>query len=172
MPATYEPIANFNLSTPASILSFTSLPSTYTDLRVVMNLADDPSEAGTGAPIIYFNNDRTSLYSQTAMWGDGSTASSASRISDTKIYALYQGNSPTSTTLFPVMIVDIMNYASSVNKVALISTAADRSGSGSAERHIGLYRSNTAISSFYVSNDGAKNFATGSTMAIYGIKRA
>jgi hypothetical protein len=36
MPATYEPIATTTLGTAAAFITFSSIPATYTDLRLVI----------------------------------------------------------------------------------------------------------------------------------------
>jgi hypothetical protein len=172
MPATYEPIATQTVSTPTATITFSSIPATYTDLRVVMCLADDDSEAGTGAPTFTFNGDTATNYSQTVLRGDGASASSQQQTSQTKIYALYWNNSPTSTTMFPMMTLDIFSYAGSTNKSVLITASDDRNGTGSVERTVGLYRSTSAITQLSISNDGNKKFETGSIVTIYGIKAA
>lgn len=172
MPATYEPIATTTVSTPVATITFSSISSSYTDLKVVMSLADDDSEAGTGAPIFRFNNDTATNYSQIVVYGNGSTITNASQISKSQIYALYWNNSPTSTVQFPLMILDVINYGGSTTKTVLISTADDRNGTGAVERSAGLWRSTSAINRIDITNDGAKKFETGSIVTIYGIKGA
>ena len=169
---TYEPIATSTVSTPVATITFSSISQAYTDLKVVMLLADDSSEAGTGAPTFTFNNDTATNYSQTVMYGNGTTTIPALQINVAKIYALYWNNSPTSTTQFPLMILDVMGYTGSTYKTTLISAADDRNGTGSSERSVGLWRSTSAINRIDVTNDGAKKFATGSIITIYGIKAA
>lgn len=174
--ATYEPIATSTVSTPVATITFSSIPATYTDLKIVMSLSDDDSEAGTGAPTFTFNNDSSALYSQTRVTGrNDATFSSSGTTGQTKIYALFWNNSPTSTTIFPLMIVDVFNYAGSTSKTCLITASDDRGASptlGAVERMVGLYRSSTAISRIDITNDGAKKFETGSIVTIYGIKAA
>lgn len=172
MPSTYDRIATQTVSTPVNTITFSSIPSTYTHLRVVMTLADDDGEAGTGAPTFRFNNDSGTNYSQIVLRGDGSSASSQMQISKTWIYALYWNNSPTSTVLFPMMTLDIFNYAGSTNKTTLITAADDRNGTGSVERSVGLWRSTAAINRLDILNDGGRNFETGSRVSLYGIVKA
>lgn len=173
---TYEPIATSTVSTPVATITFSSIPSTYTDLKVIMNLSDDDAEAGTGAPTFTFNNDSSALYSQVRVSGrNDATLTTSLTTGQTKIYALFWNNSPTSTTIFPLMIVDIFSYAGSSNKSCLITAADDRGASptlGAVERMVGLYRSTTAISRMDITNDGNKKFETGSIVTIYGIKAA
>lgn len=170
--ATYEPIATQTVSTPVATITFSSIPATYTDLRVTMSLADDDSEAGTGAPTFRFNNDTATNYSQTVLRGDGTTAYSNIQVNKTFIYALYWNNSPTSTTTYPFMTLDIMSYAGSTYKTTLITAADDRNGTGGVERMVGLWRSTSAINRLDILNDGGKKFETGSIVTLYGIKAA
>ena len=171
--ATYEPITTQTVSTPAATITFTSIPATYTDLRVVMVLSDDDTEVGTGAPIFRFNGDTAGNYSQITMHGD-STSGVTSQVttSGTKIYALYWNNSPTSTVIYPVYTLDILNYAGANYKSVLVTTADDRNGTGAVERHMGVWLSTSAITQLDVTNDGNKKFETGSIITLYGIKAA
>jgi hypothetical protein len=78
MPATYEPIATTTLGSAATTITLSSIPSTYTDLRLVTVLSNN----GAGGDSLYItcNGDAlgaTSLYSETRLRGDGSTATSA-----------------------------------------------------------------------------------------------
>lgn len=170
--ATYEPIATTTVSTPVATITFSSIPATYTDLRVSMSLSDDDSEAGTGAPVFRFNNDTGTNYNQITLRGDGTSVTSQSAVNRSYIYALYWNNSPTSTTIFPFMTLDIMSYTGSTNKTVLITAADDRSGTGSVERLVGIWRSTSAINELNILNDGGKKFETGSIVTIYGIKAA
>jgi hypothetical protein len=172
MPTTYEPIATTTVTTPVATITFTSIPATYTDLRVVMCLADDDTEAGTGAPTFRFNGNTGTNYGQVTLRTDGTTISSQVVSTGNKIYALYWNNSPTSTTLFPMMTLDIMSYTKAVNKTVLITATDNRSGTGACERMVGMWRSTAAITQLEIGNDGTKKFETGSIATIYGIKAA
>ena len=165
MPTTYEPIATQTLGSAASSITFSSIPATYTDLRVVFAIIGGAGTAGQFD--ITYNNDTSSLYSITRLYGDGSSAGS-SRYSGT---ALYPCQNSFSSTPPVFTTIDLFSYAGSTFKTALITYSNDANGSGSAERSVGLYRSTTAISRIDLGGVGG-TFAIGTTATLYGIKNA
>ena len=163
MPITYEPIATTTLVSAGSI-SFTSIPATYTDIRLVL-VAFASSNLNFD---IRFNNDSSALYSQTDLYGNGTTASSGRQSGNTQIsmtaYANF-GTVPHLTTL------DLFSYAGSTNKTSLITQSNDRNGTGYVGRTVALYRSTSAINRLDVIA-GAPTFSAGTIATLYGIKNA
>lgn len=168
MPATYEPIATTTLSSAAASITFSSIPSTYTDLRIVLVGAN--SAAGSNSYIRYNGTTGSStLYSYTYLSGNGSAASSSRATSDNKI--LFNSSSTTSTTIPMMTTIDIFSYLDSVYRTCLITWSGNENGSGTVERTVGLYRSTTAVTSILLANSGA-NWNSGTTATLYGIKAA
>ena len=165
MPATYEKIQSTTLGSAASSIDFTSIGSGYTDLRIVYVC----TQASANSPIIKFNSDSGSNYSQTALKGDGSSASSGRETSATRIY-LNQGDSA-STTIPCMYTIDIFSYAGSTFKTCLITSQTDKNGSGMVERNVGLWRSTSAITSISILTS-AGNINAGSIATLYGILKA
>jgi hypothetical protein len=169
MPITYEPIATTTLAnTTTSVVSFTSIAGTYTDLRLIISAGE--ATAGNGA-FITFNNDggTGSLYSFTRLVGDGSTASSARGTNrNTNTWVLGNGIAvPTTPT--DVATVDIMNYSNSTTyKTAL---ARENNAASGTVANVILWRNTAAISRVDITYSAA-NFANASTFTLYGIKAA
>ena len=163
MPATYEPIATTTLGSAAASVSFSSIPATYTDLRLVVT--GGTSVSGTYAWIQY-NSDTATNYSTTRLDGDGSGAASARTTSATFIR-----NSTSLDSNPNLVITDIFSYAGSIFKTCLIETAADQNGSGRVTRTVGLWRSTSAITSILFSANSG-NLNAGTTATLYGIKNA
>jgi len=165
MPATYEPIATTTLGSAAASISFTSVATSWTDLRVVVN----------GTPtanlqfLFRFNNDSATNYSGTDLDGNGTSAASNRYNSDTGIYPNWSANA---TSAQPVLITfDVFSYAGSTYKTALTTFSQDRNGSGFTERGVGLWRSTSAINRVDIVAS-ANSFNTGTTATLYGILRA
>jgi hypothetical protein len=166
MPSTYEPIATTTLGSAVSTYQFTSIPSTYTDLVVIMQPALSVSN---NAIYLDFNNDTATNYSWTALSGNGSAASSArgsnqglGSVANDLLY-------PISTLGATTIIMNIQNYANTTtNKTYLIR--GGQAGSGT-QALIGLWRNTAAINAikFYASGS---NFSIGSIFTLYGIKAA
>ncbi len=164
MPATYEPIATQTLGSAASSITFSSIPATYTDLRVVFIGGNNAS-----ATAFYFqvNGDTGSNYSRTFLTGDGATAASSRASNSSRI----QSPMNLSATIPTFISFDIFSYAGSNNKTVLASFSADRNGSGVTSALVGLWRSTSAITSVNLSTP-TDAFGTGTTATLYGIKNA
>ena len=72
MTATYDPIATTTLGSAASTITFSSIPNTFTDLRLVL-FGVTLNATGTYNQI-RFNNDTGTNYSWTQLLGNGSAA--------------------------------------------------------------------------------------------------
>lgn len=163
--ATYEPIATSTLGT-AGFFTFSSIPSTYTDLRLVLAGGGD---AGTVGVRIQFNSDTGFNYSSTRINGDGTTATSGRGSTQDNMNSGQFDFGDASTTP-GVFILDIFSYAGSTNKTALATISGDRNGAGNVGRYVGLWRSTSAINTIYIY--GGRNFAIGTRATLYGIKAA
>lgn len=159
--ATYVPIATNTLGSATPSVTFSSIPSTYTDLVLVMNVQDT---AGYG--IIRFNGDgaSTTLYSRTFMRGSGSAASSNRSVNANEFY--YESNS---AQMVP-NIINLMSYANAnVNKTSLMRSSDATTNGITAVAY--LYRNTAAINSIYIASAGG-NMSIGSSITLYGIKAA
>lgn len=161
--ATYEPLATTTLGSANSTITFSSIPSTYTDLRLVVT---GNRVSGTAASTVQFNSDTATNYSSTYIEGNGSTATSGRTTSGTYIFnlGLLTSSNPC------LAVIDIFSYAGSTYKSALMSSSADQNGSGYVDRLVGLWRSTSAITTITLSQ--TNNFSIGTTATLYGITKA
>lgn len=162
MAATYEPISTTTLSTSPTSITFSSIPSTYTDLKIVV------VNTGTtlGTLEVTYNNDTGSNYSRTILRGDGSTASSSASTNQTK----WQSGDTGGTA--PSMVsIDVFSYAGSTYKTGLAQASNDQNGSGRVTSCVGLWRSTSAVNRVDLAM-GGNAFASGTTVTIYGILKA
>jgi len=168
MPATYEPIATTTLGSETSSITFNSITSAYTDLRLVF-LVVKPSATNVGGRI-RFNSDTGTNYSYTWLVGNGTAASSSRNTTQVEI-ELFTGAAVTTTN--PQLItVDIFNYAGSTNKTVLWTESSDKNGSGAVSRNVGLWRNTAAITTIGLSDSSGRNFGVGTTATLYGILKA
>lgn len=159
MPSTYTPIATTTLGSAASFVTFSSIASTYTDLKVVINGA-----VTTGGPNIYlqYNGDTATNYSQTILYGDGSSAGTFRNTNNNK-QVIGDANTTIGTT-----IADVMNYS---NTTTYKTNLARNSMSAYVEAWVGLWRSTSAINSILIGVTSS-TFIAGSTFTLYGVKSA
>lgn len=166
MAKTYEPIATTTLGSAATTVTFSSIPSTYTDLVIVGNLLNTSTTVRN--VYVQFNGDTTSSYSKTVLYGNGSSAVSARDTSSPAIYSL--SITAGSTTETASTIINIMNYANTTTYKTAIGRYNVASNSVAAT--VGMWRKTDAITSVTLTIDTALNLAAGSTFTLYGIKAA
>jgi hypothetical protein len=166
MPITYEPIATATLSSTSSSIGFSSIPNTYTDLRLVVR----GSQSSATYFFVRFNGDSSSSYSSLNLIGNGSAASST-RIVDTSIIYVTDNTISTVANAFFLATIDVFSYAASVNKTCLNTFSGDANGSGSVVSTVGLFRNTSAITQINFQNTGGL-LQIGTTATLYGIKNA
>jgi len=164
MPSTYTPIATNTLASNTGTVTFSSIPSTYTDVVLVMNIKGTVDSI----PYIRLNSDTGTNYSYTNIEGNGTSATSG-RSSSQSFMFITNSSQYTSNNFSFNNISHFMNYSNtSVNKTVLSRTNAAASAT---EIYAGLWRSTSAIDTISISAyDGS--LAIGSTFTIYGIKAA
>jgi hypothetical protein len=169
MPATYEPIATSTLGSAAASFTFSAIPATYTDLRLIVY--GIPANATAQYPVLRFNGDTGTNYSRVTLLGTGAVASTGRNNTQSYVDITY---TDFITSGHPMMWqVDVFSYAASVNKTCLVTNSADQNGSGSVLKVTGLWRNTAAITSITITSTGGANaFATNSMATLYGIKAA
>jgi len=163
MPTTYEPIATTTLGSAAANITFSSIPATYTDLRVVLT---NPAGVATYYLQMRLNSDTGTNYSRTQLYGEGTGAISGRGTNNN--FALLGYLTTTQPTF---QTIDIFSYADSTNKTWLVTSNQDANGSGEVWRIVGLWRNTAAITSIQISRQTG-NLDTGTTATLYGIKAA
>jgi len=172
----YDSIATVTLGSAASTITFSSIPSTYTHLQFRV-MARDTATTGPQYSLKWqFNSDTGSNYTAYHdVNGGGSTTGSNGYGANTIAYLIntVTGSDASNTTQYGVSILDILDYAST-NKYKTVRGLGgfDRNGSGQIRLGSSMWmNSGTAISSVIFSADGTQ-YATGTTIALYGIKGA
>ena len=174
MPATYEPIATNTLGSDTSSITFSSIPATYSDLRVVVYWKLD-----TGyRPSIRINGNSGSIYSYTSLNSNGTTpesqrdsAKNEGRITTARNTSRYN---PAFVTF------DIMNYRSSTYKTILATNSNNRFGTDAEgpsilSRDVVLCQDTNAVTSVTLKGDSVftpNNLAAGTVATLYGILKA
>ena len=162
--ATFTPLATQTLGSAAASITFSSIPGTYTDLRLVLTCTTSVSG---DTVVAQFNSDTTANYSNTYLLGTGTSVFSGNNSSVTS--APIGIGATTSTTIPTLFSTDIQSYAGATNKAFLSSGSSDQNGSGNVAITIHLWRSTAAITSIKLFLAGGNNFAIGSIATIWGI---
>lgn len=168
MPNTYTLIASNTVGSGGSAsVTFSSIPSTYTDLVLVTSARDT---SGGAENFIYARfNSSSSGYSGKLLRGNGSTAASGSLGTTDAYVGQTQGSGSTSST-FTNSTCYIPNYAGSSQKSFSVDTIMENNATGAYAAIIaGLWTGTAAISSIALTNASGSNFAQYSTFYLYGI---
>jgi hypothetical protein len=154
----------------AANIEFTSIPATYTDLKVVISSRGLPANLGE-ANRISFNGDTTNgNYSNKRLLGTGSAASSQSQ---TARESSFNTNSTATASTFANSEIYIPNYASANAKSFSIDTVTENNGTEAYSALIAYSWSGTAaITSITLVPESATNFAQYSTATLYGILKS
>jgi hypothetical protein len=131
----------------------------YTDLKLVMN----GSFSSTDYACYQFNGNTSSLYSETPIVGNGSTATSG--LAANRAFIFTQAVAGAGVRF--MIQSNFMNYANSaINKTVLTRTDC---ASGDVTASVGLWRNTAAITSIKIYGLTGANFEVGSTFSLYGI---
>jgi hypothetical protein len=171
MPDTFTLIASSTVgSGGASTISFSSIPSTYTDLVLELSLRG----TATGLPDarIQFNGDTGSNYQAKELSGNGATVSS-NGYTTTDAHFHMGGTSTTANTFTNTMIY-IPNYAGSTQK-SFSGDAINENNTTNTEvqgRLVSWLWTNTSAINAILLSTNTGNYAQYSTAYLYGVKNA
>lgn len=175
--ATYIKIASNTIgSTPTGVVTFSSIPSTYTDLVIKCSSRSNNASNNPDLAYIYFNGSTATNYSMKRLYGDSTNVTSDSLSSSPYFTTIMfsPANSATSNT-FSNNEIYISNYASSNNKTASIDTASENNSSttnySGLSMQAGLRAITDAITSVSIGCYFG-SFVQYSTFTLYGIKNS
>lgn len=174
MATTYTLISSNVLTSSAANVTFSSIPSTYTDL--VLKVSIRLSNTDVDYLNLQVNSNTSSIYSGTTIANNTGSAESVST-SGTSLY-IYGGidNSANTANTFSNLEIYIPSYTSSANKPLSTFTAKEDNAASTREylgAEAGLVRDTNAISSIKLfTASGTGNFVSNSSFYLYGIKNS
>jgi hypothetical protein len=173
MPSTYTLISSNVLGSSAASVTFSAIPSTYTDL--VLRVSARTNKASTTTDLtVRVNGNTSAIYSRVRLRGSGSAASSNLDTNQTQIQndQGLDGNNAASNT-FSSNEIYIPNYLSSANKPASIfSIQEDNLSTAYITALACLIRDTNPITSILLYAESGVDFVSGSSFYLYGIKNS
>ena len=168
MAATYTLISSNVLSSSAASVTFSAIPSTYTDL--VLRMSTRSSDSGNSTVIqVTFNGDTATNYSTTLVGNYAGTALSVRTTSASFSRSWTEGTILTANT-FTNNELYIPSYTASQNKpLSSFDVLEDNTASGYVLSTAALWRNTAAINSMTLTNS-AGNFVSGSSFYLYGLR--
>jgi hypothetical protein len=179
--SSYESIASATGTGSNTVITFSSIPSTYKHLQIRFIARDTSAITNPIGLYIEFNSDTAANYTRHYLTGDGATASAGGNTSAS------QGGVPDmpksvasggmSANIYGVGIIDIIDYASTTKNKTIRAITGTEYNTATTNQQINLFssvwlNSGSAISTIKLYTTNTTNFATGSTFALYGIKGA
>ena len=159
------PIATASPTTGGII--FSSIPQTFTHLQLRIFSRSSSSSAGASVSA-GFNSDGGSNYAYHYVGGNGASTFSGAATTQTSLYFGWSAGTTDTANVFSNCIVDILDYTNTNKyKTAKTLTGIDSNGSGLVGLWSGLWMSTSAITSITINPN---NFASGSTVQLYGIQ--
>jgi hypothetical protein len=172
MPNTFELIASSTVgSGGVADITFSSIPSTYTDLCLKLSIRSNRATVQDTFKITF--NATASSYSFKRVYGEGAAAASDGSTGDTSLTAGYSvGNSATASTFGNVEIY-IPNYAGSTNKsVSIDGVGENNATTAYAGLFAALWANTAAINSIKIEGGTSATLLQHSTAYLYGVKNA
>ena len=173
-PTSYESIATATGTGSSGVITFSSIPATYTHLQL-RYIAKGTSALG-GFPttcFFRFNGDTASNYRSHNLRGLGSTPLNGTSLETYMAEVAVPGLDGWGSERFGVGIIDILDYTNT-NKFKTVRSfnGAENNGSGGVYLSSSNWRSTSAINEITITGDATytTNFATSSSFALYGIK--
>jgi hypothetical protein len=172
--ATYELIASNVLTTTASSVTFSSIPSTYTDLVLLISARSNAASKIVDCSIRIGNGSvsTSSIYTYQELAGNGSSASSGSGTTD-KFNTIMNGDTTTANTFSNVQVY-LPNYNSANNK-SLSTDAIIESNENVTQIQTRLqawFWASTAAINIIELFPASGSFMSASSFYLYGIKNS
>ena len=162
---TYVAIASTTVTSSTGTITFSSIPGTYTDLRLVIQAKC----SGTRDLEFRFNGDSATNYSTLWIYNNSNAVGTAKGNNQTFGYLDWAAATADNNYL---ATVDIMNYSNATTYKTVLNRAG-RAGTGT-DVVVNLWRSTAAITSISLSfqHVGGATIESGSTFTLYGIAAA
>lgn len=174
MPSSRYLISSQVLTGTASSVTFSSIPSSYTDLVLKISARTDIAATNSTLQVYLNSTSGTTAYSNTRLFGNSSTAGSGRNSSYDSLYQVNADGSTATASTFSSVEIYIPSYTVAQNKPAGIFGAtennASTAGSALLTASASLWQNTAAVSSIVI--DSTSNFVAGSSFYLYGLKNS
>jgi hypothetical protein len=168
MANTYTLIEAKTLGSASASITFSSIPATYTDLKLVLSARSSYASDIIRGCIIEFNGDTTGAnYTYKRIYGNGSSASS-----DSSPYSMFINADQSTASTFGNGEIYISNYTSSNAKSSSLDFLTENNATSAFAGLAALLWSGTAAINSILIKPEAGNFMVNSTFYLYGIKNS
>lgn len=166
-----ELISTTILSSTASSVTFSSIPSTYKHLQIRATMRANRSGAESEIFALRINGDTAANYSAHVLLGNGGSVSSTSYTGESYIRGEAFAANDDITNAFGATVIDVLDYANATT-YKQTRFASGRCGSTQFAISVrsGSWRSTSVVSSVTLLTYFGSSFVAGSRFSLYGIK--
>lgn len=156
-----------------SSFDFTSIPATFTDLKIVVSARSNRPGEPVGDLFVRINNDTANNYGMISLIGDGTNNTSAGNSAQT-VAVHFLINGPTSTAnTFSNGSLYIANYLATTKKTISCDMTTETNGSLIFMRLICMfYEGTSAVNRVTLFDGNSATILQHSTAYLYGIKNS
>lgn len=176
MPNTFTKIAAVSVGVGgAATISFTSIPSTYTDLVLKVSARTTRSDSFTFDGLAITFNASSTNYTNRMVYGDGSSAASLVGSTSFISWGYATGDLGVTANTFGSLEAVILNYAGSTNKSVSLDSVSENNGTlAIASLSAGLWSDTSAITSISMIPTATIGiiFKQYSTATLYGVSKS
>jgi hypothetical protein len=175
MANTYTLIQAQTLGASAASVVFSSIPSTYTDLKLVASTRSDRNAGSVSNIYVKVNSITTSVYSIKQLSGTGSTTdnNSVASAAPTSASAGHTSQTTDTASTFGSFEFYIPNYAGANAKSASAESVQENNATAAyATIEAWLMADTAAVTSLTLTTTSTFNFVQYSTFYLYGIKNS
>lgn len=174
--AGFDPAATFLIQRVTSTgssgtIEFTSIPQTYKHLQV--RFMGRASGGTTASSPVGLRVNQTGTYARHRLYGNGSSATATGSTGNGNAYVAYQPLNGALANAFGVAIIDILDYTDSTKLKTIRSFSGVDTNTSSTNWTVdlssALNASTAAVTSLDIFDDNGYNFASGTTIALYGM---
>jgi hypothetical protein len=166
-------ISSQTLSSSTASFSFNSITDTFTDLLIVGSIRVEEGSFTNEQIRIRFNGVSTSSYSHTFLRGDGGGMNSARGSSQTSGFVGLMNTTATTSNAFSSFSIYIPSYLSSTSKqTSTLAIMEDNGTTAYSTTLSNLAAISAAITSITFTTGNARNFVSGTSFYLYGIKNS
>jgi hypothetical protein len=162
---TYTPIQSITTSGSVTSVTFSSIPSTYTDLVLIGNTKFSGNRTFLNMRV---NGDTATNYSYTGVWGNGTTA--GSDLTSSYNY----GEMGVISDQWQTNTLHLLNYANTTTYKIWLARGNSLGSTASQDlnAYVNLWRSTAAINSIYLAPANGLSITDGTMFTLYGILAA
>ena len=157
----------------ASTIDFTSIPQTYTDLKIILSSRSNRNTGTATRVKVTFNNNTTG-YTFRTLYGNGTAAISSTEsafFTDASFGGLANQDTGSTASVFSSHEIYIPNYTSANNKSVSVDSVTENNGTEAYAMIIaGLWSNTSAITRVTLTPADSFNFNQYSTATLYGVK--